>query len=47
MQGMPMGMFAPSGVEQNGAHVVFQTGELGRLSARFDRTQIAAETHKV
>ena len=44
MQGMPMGMFAPSGVEQNGAHMVFQTDELGRLSARFDRTQIAVET---
>lgn len=45
MQGMAMGMLEPSSVEQNGAHVVFQTDKLGRLSARFDRTQIAAETN--
>ena len=47
MQGMAMGMLEPSSVEQNGAHVVFQTDEFGRPNARFDRTQIAAETHKV
>ena len=44
MQGMPMGMFAPNDAELGGAHVVFQMAELGRLNARFDRTQVAVET---